>query len=250
LFMGRINYLADLLIRARLWSLYQELRGVYPYDFSTGKRTSAKKIALAYMYAPLEPAWLTTLRKRRVQRSYPQPWILPSLARRTGLLDRWPRGEGPSFPTVYTQDCYDVFHYELLTAVEYHDAVSAPFGIETRFPLLDLRLVEHLFALPRHWKLNRGRSRILQKRAMAGILPDKVLRDHLKKDFHPTLERFLVREYQKLVPAMLDSGRQRSAEFIDWSVIRQKYDACMNKQEKSTPLWFALNLERWLCREF
>lgn len=252
LFMGRLNFMADLLRAGRLPSLLHELRGVYPYDRSTGKRVSLRKILVAYLFAPLEPWWLKDLRKRRMKAAYPPAWITPELARSSGLAAGLPRpgADLPVFDSVFDQDCFEVFHYELRPTLEIHEAVSAPFGIRTRFPLLDIRLIERMFATPREWKIRDGKVRIMQKQAMQDILPPEIVADHLKKDFHPTLEKFLRDQYHRLLTPMLAQGDLRSAAYVDWRGIEQLLAAFMAGRGKSYPLWCAYSLESWLRREF
>ena len=52
---------------------------------------------------------------------------------------------------------------------------SAIFGIEPRFPLLDLELVQFVNGLPAFAKLRRTQKRYLFKKAMKGYLPDQIL---------------------------------------------------------------------------
>ncbi len=251
LFMGRLNYFSDLLRSGRWRSLWRELRGAYPYDYSTGKRVTLEFILRAYILAPLEPRWLKSFRKVQVSRSFPPPWINRSLAERAGLAGFLPRPEPPFFPSKYMQDCYEVFYYELLgAAVPYNDGTSAHFAIDTRFPMLDLRLVETLFALPRRWKISRGRVRNLQRRAMEPFVPRKVLADHLKKDFHPALDRYLRQLYPKMLGPLFEAKSRRSAEYVNWEAVRDSYDAYLAGKAKPNPLWAALNLEYWLREAF
>jgi asparagine synthase (glutamine-hydrolysing) len=249
-FMGRVNYFADLARSGHLLTLLREIRGIYPYDYSTGKASSLKRILLAYIYAPLEPHWVANLRKLHIQRTYPPAWVVKDFAQRCGVAAALPRAGEPRFPTAFNQDCHDVFYFELSTVLHFQDIASSAFSIDTRFPLLDVRIVERLFALPRRWKISRGQVRILQKRAMAGILPDAILSDHLKKDFHPTLDRFLRERYREVLLPMIEARDQRSAAFVNWRAVRAVYEAFVAGRARAIPLWCAMNLELWLRREF
>jgi asparagine synthase (glutamine-hydrolysing) len=60
--------------------------------------------------------------------------------------------------------------------VELHAAASAAAGLETRFPYLDYRLVETLAAMPSSWKLRDGVPKYVFRRAIAGLVPEEVLR--------------------------------------------------------------------------
>lgn len=251
LFMGRNNYFADLLVHGHLGTLYQEFRGAYPHDYSTGKRVSLKKLLLAYIVSPLEPYWLKDLRKRRLGKAFPPEWIQPTLARSTGLAEQLPRPAPPHFPTIYEQDCYEVFYYELLGGgIRYQEVASAAFGIETLFPLLDIRLVETMFRLPREWKLHKGRGRRMQKATMQPYLPKEILIDHLKKDFHPILDRYLQDHYGEMLRPVMESRQRLSSDYIDWKHIDVLYQQFLAGGVKPYPLWVALNIEKWLRHHF
>lgn len=52
--------------------------------------------------------------------------------------------------------------------------VAATYGIEYQWPLLDRRLVQQYLSTPAVWKYGEGYGRYLHRRAVAGIVPDKV----------------------------------------------------------------------------
>lgn len=60
--------------------------------------------------------------------------------------------------------------------LEQSAAFARAFGIEYRWPLLDAELVQQFLDTPTVWKMARGQGRFLHKSAMAGLLPDEVLR--------------------------------------------------------------------------
>lgn len=80
---------------------------------------------------------------------------------------------------------------------DYLHGVETLHGIESRLPLLDLRLVEWCFAVPEAQFLRHGQTRWLVKRLMAGLLPGEVLanrRDGLQAvDWHHRMTRDLPR---------------------------------------------------------
>jgi asparagine synthase (glutamine-hydrolysing) len=246
LFMGRLNFLADLLRRGRLTRFAEELRAVYPVDPSTGKRTSLRKILTAYVATPLEPTALKSLRKRRWQAGYPPPWIRAELVA-SALPEGLPGPTGARFASVYDQDNWEVLFYELrAAALRYHDLASVGTGVETRFPLLDLDLVAFMARVPRELKISRGEVRRVQKRAMHDLLPPPILADHLKKDFHPVLDAHLRAAYGRRIEAVLAKKERLSEPYVDWKYLRSYAEAYGRGRGKPYPLWLGLALERWL----
>lgn len=71
-------------------------------------------------------------------------------------------------------------HFEQLTTgrlmydIQVSAAASAAFGIEHRYPFYDKRLAEFCLSLPSDQKLYRGWTRIVMRRALHGIVPDRV----------------------------------------------------------------------------
>ncbi len=63
--------------------------------------------------------------------------------------------------------------------VRYSDRNSMAFGREVRLPFLDYRLLEFLFAIPRHQIMRGPTTKVVLRNAMAGIVPDSV---RLRKD--------------------------------------------------------------------
>jgi asparagine synthase (glutamine-hydrolysing) len=247
LFLGRLHYFADLLRRGRISSLCRELRSFHPYDRSTGRRTQLTTLFVDYAVSPLLPRRLKHFAGRYFLGRPPVgAWIHPELARRTLLDERIRNGPSRIYDDLYRQYCYDVFSYELLAmTLPIHDALNAAFALDTRFPLLDQRLVEYLFAVPREQKIGNGHVRILQRKAMDGILPEIVLREHLKKNFHPAMERQQRGHFLAELEDVLRRPRPLSEDYLDWHWLRSSYRQQLHGAGWY-PLWFALNLERWL----
>ena len=249
-FMGTLHYLSDLVRGGHCLDLWRALRSVYPVDCSTGKRTELYDLFKSYMLSPFLPDWLRRMRGTLEGRPYPPPWIAPALVTEAGLNERGGREHNP-FYTAYDHNAYELFHYELLGgALPFQDDCSGAFAIDTRFPLLDVRLVEAMFAMQRRWKLDGPHIRRMQKSAMQPFLPPEILADHLKKNFHGALHAFTQRAYGPLFRNFLARPDQLAREYMDWTVI-ERYSAQYFRGTVTDPgpLWLALNLEKWL-RDF
>lgn len=250
-FFGRYHFLADLLRAGRLWTLYRELCGVYPVDRNRDKRTSLIKVLRDYTVGPLLPRGVKRMGRRLLHGDAAvQPWIHPRLAERTALADRILTAPPRRFRDAYRQDCWEVFDQILVNVtLGIHASLGQASGVETRFPLLDRQLVEYMFAAPREQKIRDGRTRALQRRAMDGILPEVVVREHLKKNMNPVLWR---QQHQHLV----DQLRQLFAKpepvcapyfnMDDLRARHQRFAAGQSDGHSRYVLWYALNIERWI----
>lgn len=252
LFQGQLDYLADLLREGKLGELARDIRAVYPVDPVTGRATSLRDLVRAFVLSPLWPNWMRRLRGSHNGIPYPPEWITAGLLARAGISRDLPDPLRPSFSSRYDQSCWDLFFYELVGAsAHYHDCASAPFAIDTRYPLLDLRLVETMFATPRRWKYREGRVREMQKRAMAPYLPREILEDHIKKDHHPTVIRFMQTALREPVAALLERPGGMVREYIDWNVLRRHTEPFFaGRPYNSLPIWLAMALDRWLRLSF
>jgi asparagine synthase (glutamine-hydrolysing) len=251
LFVGQFHYLSDLLKSLRLFSLWSELAGVYPVDRSTNVRTSLPRILQYYVVGPLIPRRIRRLARSVVTRQGPlPPWVNRSLAQRVNLADRLNQPPHRLYADAYRQDCFEVFTSSLVnTTLPLHEALGAAFGIETRFPLLDRRLVEYMFAAPREQKIQRGEVRQLQRRAMKGILPEVVLTRHVKKNLNPVLKRQQHGNFVMELKTLFSGGGLRCEEYLDGSYLHRTYRQFLANDGTGTTarvLWYAMNLERWL----
>lgn len=100
------------------------------------------------------------------------------------------------------------------------DPLSASFGIETRYPFWDRRLVEFCLALPSDQKLRHGWGRFVLREAMAGRLPEAVRLRATKTDFVPFLFGDMVRE-RKQLQSLLFSPSTGEKEYVNETAMRE-----------------------------
>ncbi len=130
------------------------------------------------------------------------------------------------------------------------DTMTMAHGLEARVPFLDHELVEYLSRLPCRLKF-RGRTlKYLQKKVMAGKLPEEILMRKkagfhvpiagwFRKPLRPYLENYLLREHP-----VLDGILQRS--YIK-QILREHFKARHNHTFK---IWGLLMLHHWSERFF
>jgi len=69
----------------------------------------------------------------------------------------------------------------LMYRLEMCDHATRSFGLEYRYPLLDIELIEYYMSLPLHLKVQKGRGRYVFRKAVEGLLPDDIIWRHSKQ---------------------------------------------------------------------
>jgi asparagine synthase (glutamine-hydrolysing) len=215
---------AELLRTGRWLRLFREIK-------SSGYQR--RKMVRVWTISPFIPAPLYR-RYKQWRRGGKTPWydfspIHPDFAARSGILDRAAREYLP-FDTPPPRDFrlarVNDFHGYCETA-DWFATLRANFGIDTRTPAFDRRLVEFCIGIPEDQYLHNGCDRWLIRRAMNGRLPDAVL--YKKKygiqtaDWFPRLSRQrnqIAEEVRRLaanveIASMLDLQRL-TATLDDW----------------------------------
>jgi len=181
---------AELLRRGRWLKLFREIA-------SSGHRW--RHMIRHYTVAPFIPAPIFRKYKQWSRGAYP-PWyehsaIQPDFAATSGIVDRAAREylpfDAPPHRDSRLARIHD-FHIWCETA-DWYAKVRAAFGIDTRTPAFDRRLVEFCIGVPDDQCRRDGRERWLIKRAMEGRLPEPVLsntrRGYQAADWFPRLTR-------------------------------------------------------------
>jgi asparagine synthase (glutamine-hydrolysing) len=138
-----------------------------------------------------------------------EPWLpaalVEPLRRRFGqgkdrvlgpTLRRLPPAPRPiannAFPTALSRQlAFDTLERLLPSLLRYEDRNSMAFGIETRLPFLDYRLVEFVFSLPDEQKLEGSTTKAILRRALADRIPKPVLDRRDKMGFETPTDLWL-----------------------------------------------------------
>lgn len=134
------------------------------------------------------------------------------------------------------------------TSVHYFDRLSAGYGIETRYPLMDLRLVEYVLGLHPALLLPGGRPKGLLRAAMRGLLPDSIVDRLPKQSFLSWYRQGALRERSALEALLIDS-RLAAAGLVDIGVLRREVERyyALSGSEAGVPLFMnTLLTERWV----
>ncbi|MEM8598315.1 MAG: lasso peptide isopeptide bond-forming cyclase [Bacteroidota bacterium] len=152
------------------------------------------------------------------------PLLDPDFAERIGMAERLQRFEDqkPNLTTVRDVQRQLLNGSRIQTALELTTHASAAHGIEIRHPFFDKRLVEFCLALPPGQSLKDGWTRSILRRALGGILPEKVQWRVGKAWLAPNFERGLYEQDRALLDEhVADLGPLRP--YVDKSVVDGLY---------------------------
>jgi asparagine synthase (glutamine-hydrolysing) len=138
----------------------------------------------------------------------------------------------------------DVNNYLPLDILTKVDRMSMAHSIETRVPLLDHKLVEFAATIPPEMNLRGGTTKYVLKRAMKGILPERII-NRPKKGFAVPLGYWFRGKLGSYVRDLLlgESARRRgffNAPYIEDLVAQHERGRNLDLQ-----LWTLISFELW-----
>ncbi|MGQ0812307.1 MAG: asparagine synthase (glutamine-hydrolyzing) [Nitrospiraceae bacterium] len=129
------------------------------------------------------------------------------------------------------------------------DRNAMAFGIETRLPFLDHRLVEFLLPLPNECKLRDGWTKVILRESMRGILPESVRLRADKMGFVTPEASWFKTVLREMVRDMLHDQRTRTRGYVNVGAAKKEFEAHLaGRQDISSTIWRWLNLELWSRR--
>lgn len=117
-------------------------------------------------------------------------------------------------------------------------------GIEARYPYLDTRVVEFCLAVPSAELSRHYQTKLLLRRSMAGILPEKVRLRIGKASPTSLLHTWLSEAIRPTVEALLENPT--FSEGVDWDLIRKLFaDYCCGNMHEHRRISKAIGLKLW-----
>jgi asparagine synthase (glutamine-hydrolysing) len=243
------------------------IRGLNPLDIVREARglqrlyhrfpETGRDLLITHAKAALAPAWWTrwrlrTTRARRAETARAEGFIHPDFARRVDLAGRLARFDDHSSSSRTQRDDHvrRLLHPFLAVGLERYDRVAGFYGIEARHPYQDVRLIEFFIALDWRHKDHRGWSKILNRRALIGLLPDEVIWATPRQNLSPPFWRARIGAI-----AGLDAALERAefldalAAYLDLPAARAALARYRSGEVAGDPgLWNWYALARWLRR--
>jgi asparagine synthase (glutamine-hydrolysing) len=181
------------------------------------------------------------------------PWIQPFFASRIDLAGR---DESLQMQRVFASPAQQAIARNLLALfwywrlVNWHERSAAAMGIEVRHPFLDRRLVEFVLAIPGEQLFRLNELKNLLRRAMVGLLPERIRRRARKTSFVPFLELMVWNRAMDEILEILRSPLSADLGIVDGRHLQLAYLGYVNKRtdELRRALWGAITLEIWLRR--
>jgi asparagine synthase (glutamine-hydrolysing) len=145
-------------------------------------------------------------------------------------------------------------HWYSLTAgvsayiLEVADKATSAFSIEPRHPFYDRRLAEFCLALPAEQKINRGWTRVIMRRALAGLLPDEIAWRVGKADLSRNFARGLLAFERKTLEDVILNDSKAIEAYVDTTALRKAYERYVSgeKYSDAETVWKAVTLALWL----
>jgi len=132
-----------------------------------------------------------------------------------------------------------------------NDKAAAAFGLEPRHPFFDRRLIEFCYAIPAEQRLNKGWDRVVQRRAMEGLIPKKIQWRGGKSEWGPNFKQGLFSGDREIVEEVVLRNANLLSRFINTDALRCAYTRCQREEISMTDgmnVWLAVTLGLWLGR--
>jgi asparagine synthase (glutamine-hydrolysing) len=136
-------------------------------------------------------------------------------------------------------------------ALELADAATASLPLEARYPFFDRRLIEFCVSLPPRQKLHDGWTRAIMRRAIGGIVPERVQWRVDKADLSPNFARTLHSRDRETIRGLL--SRQSASPlgaYVNLLKAREMFDFWSSdpfrRPQQAQALFCVATLGLWL----
>jgi asparagine synthase (glutamine-hydrolysing) len=127
-----------------------------------------------------------------------------------------------------------IIQEHLTQRMEYSYAAAAQFGIEYRYPLLDVDLIETCLAMPPWLKKHHGTNRYIFRQAIAGIVPEKIRQRNNKSGaVIPQTHSNLIKAHEQITDIIkTGQGNEYLSKMFDFSRFMQWYEKLIKRDIK------------------
>jgi len=146
----------------------------------------------------------------------------------------------------------DLTRYSIPQLLRYEDKNSMRWSIETRVPFLDYRLVEYAMSLPSCCKIRKGTTKYILRKALRGLVPERILNRKDKIGFAAPDDdwlrspNFMKTAREIFESASFKSRRYWKSEEVMHMLEEQNGEGGKGRKDHSSVLWRIINVELWL----
>jgi asparagine synthase (glutamine-hydrolysing) len=129
------------------------------------------------------------------------------------------------------------------------DRASMGVSLESRAPLLDHRIVEFAWRLPRDAKIRGGRGKWLLRRTLDRYVPRELV-ERPKMGFGVPIDEWLRGDLQEWAGDLLSPARLKRQGYLNADLVERKWkEHVRGRRNWQFPLWDALMFQAWLTAE-
>ena len=143
--------------------------------------------------------------KDKIKRSKPQPNVIGNVFE--GCQNDYSQFKQHSS---FEDHCiFQLDHLFLPAFLHHQDRNSMAFGVESRSPFLDYRIVEFLLSLPTSFKIKGGVRKYLLREAFRDLLPNEIYKRYSKLGFPAPLNLWMQKNndfFRNMLSEAIDSG--------------------------------------------
>jgi asparagine synthase (glutamine-hydrolysing) len=172
-------------------------------------------------------------------------WLTPQAAARINSSEVWPPNAGKARRPGQYQNLLGTYLPQGVTAEMYHTSRA---GVEMRYPYRDLQLVQFLLSIPAHQLYNKGWYKYILRKAMQGILPEKVRVREIPTSVKTLFNRGLAEKEQSTVISILYGSDATWSDYVKPSWIQARLPGEILKDIQGMEqivIWKCISIEIW-----
>jgi asparagine synthase (glutamine-hydrolysing) len=141
-----------------------------------------------------------------------------------------------------------LFYTSLPLLLHWEDRDSMAHSIESRVPFLDYRLVEFTSNLPEDYKIENNCTKVVLRKGMTGILPEKISARTDKMGFITAEEEWICREKNEEFRELVKDAIYQSKPLLNEEILTTFDKMTSGKEPFNSVIWRAICLGRWMER--
>jgi asparagine synthase (glutamine-hydrolysing) len=248
---GSFFHYADLLRNWKFGALLRRFQANRPWHCEEPSHDLLSFPLVQFGLLPLIPRSCRNLVKQLFGRTNAPDWMSSTFWRRTDMQERISRTSSVPPGCSYAQQ--DLFrsttHGLGIHGIELDERASSSFGLESRHPFNDQRLIEFALALPEEQRW-RDRPKFILRQALGEIFPPSVRNRVDKADFSCIFAQALLAESMETIFQSLSVA---SMGWVDGTKIWANYQTmadCYRRGDEDyrfylASLWMILSVELW-----